>query len=77
MTRGLLKLFILFLIVISMMPLSSCTANNAEELFKAAQLEEIQNNRKHARQLYMEIVKDYPVSEYAEKAESRLLTFGK
>jgi TolA-binding protein len=71
------KLLSALLIAISVITLLSCSGNRAEELFKAAQLEEIQNNRKHARQLYMEIVKDYSVSEYAEKAESRLLTFGK
>lgn len=71
------KLFIPLLIVISMITFLSCSGNRAEELFKAAQFEEIQNNREHARKLYMEIVTDYPVSEYAEKARDRLLTFGK
>jgi len=72
-----LKLFMPLLIVISISTLSSCSGNRAEELFKTAQFEEIQSNRKHARQLYMEIVKDYPVSEYAEKARDRLIDFGK
>jgi TolA-binding protein len=53
------------------MPLS-CSSNQAEELFETAQFEELQNNREHARQLYEDIMKNYPESDYAGKAEDRL-----
>lgn len=61
----------LFIFVCFVMPLS-CSSNQAEELFETAQFEELQNNREHARQLYEDILKKYPESKYAEKAEERL-----
>jgi len=71
------KLFIPVLILISIGALLSCTGHQAEELFKTAQFEELQNNREHARQLYGEIIREYPGSEYAKKAEARLADLGK
>lgn len=50
---------------------SACT-DKAQELFQTAQFEEKQNNREHARQLYEEIVKDYPNSDAAKAADARL-----
>ncbi len=47
-------------------------SGNAEELFETARFEEQQNNRAHARQLYREIIRDFPESEYATKAQERL-----
>jgi TolA-binding protein len=52
--------------------LLSCSSNQAEELFKTAEFEELQNNREHARQLYEDILKNYPESDYAGKAADRL-----
>ena len=52
--------------------LSGCTGDSAKEMFETAQFEERQNNRTHARQLYEAIIKDYPNSEYAQKASERL-----
>jgi hypothetical protein len=52
--------------------LAGCGGDKAEELFGTAQFEEKQNNQEHARQLYEEIVKDYPTSETAKKAAERL-----
>ena len=41
-------------------------------MYDTAKFEELQNNKEHARELYEEIVKKYPKSEYAKKAEERL-----
>jgi TolA-binding protein len=71
------RLFIPFLMAISMITLSSCSGNQADELFKTAQFEELQNNREHARKLYGEIIRKYPGSEEAKKAEDRLAELGK
>jgi hypothetical protein len=51
---------------------TACAENNAEDLFKTAQFEELQNNREHAEILYKEILANYPDSEYSKKAEKRL-----
>lgn len=42
------------------------------ELYDTAQFEELQKNKKHAAELYEEIIKKYPDSEYAKKAKERL-----
>lgn len=52
--------------------LSGCSGDKAAELYDTAKFEELQNNREHAVQLYEEIVKKYPESEYAQKAGQRL-----
>jgi TolA-binding protein len=51
---------------------TGCTGNKAKELFETAQLEELQNNPEHARQLYGEIITTYPETEYAKKARERM-----
>jgi TolA-binding protein len=43
-----------------------------ETLFNNAQFEELQNNHEHARELYNEIIKKHPDSEFALKATERL-----
>jgi len=62
----------IFLLILILPVVIACTGGNGEELFKTAQFEELQNNNEHARQLYEEIIKKYPESEYAIKASSRL-----
>lgn len=52
--------------------LSGCPGNQAQELFETAQFEEKQNNQAHARELYEQIVNQYPGSEAAKKAHERL-----
>lgn len=52
--------------------LFACSSDHAKELFETAKFEELQNNKKHAMELYEEIIKDYPKSEYAIMAEERL-----
>ncbi len=66
------KILVLSLIIICAPVLLSCSAENAKELYKTAEFEELQNNRDHANKLYSEIVEKYPESEYAEKARKKL-----
>ncbi|UCD36628.1 MAG: tetratricopeptide repeat protein [Nitrospiraceae bacterium] len=60
------------LAITGLITLAACTGHQAEELFKTAEFEELQNNREHARQLYEEIIQKYPESDYARKADARL-----
>jgi hypothetical protein len=48
----------------------------AGELYETAQFEELQNNTRHARELYQEIVTKYPDSPEAPKAKERLQALG-
>ncbi len=57
--------------------LLSCSADRAVELFETAQFEELQNNNEHARQIYKDIITNYPKSDSAKKAEERLTVIGK
>jgi len=52
--------------------ISACSGSGGKELFDTAKFEELQNNTQHATELYEEILKKYPKSEYAKKAEERL-----
>ncbi len=65
------------LMLICAVSLLSCSADKAAELFETAQFEELQNNDAHARQIYEDIVKQYPDSGFAAKAEERLAAMGK
>jgi TolA-binding protein len=51
--------------------LSGC-GEGAKELLDTAQLEELQNNRTHARELYQEIADRYPGTAEAKTAAERL-----
>ena len=70
--RGVMGQMIGVLTIILTMALSACSGNGGQQLFDAAKLEELQDNREHARQLYQEIVDQYPETEYARKAQKRL-----
>jgi len=65
------------LVFVCAFSLLSCSADKAAELFETAQFEELQNNNEHARQIYDDIVKKYPESHSAKKAEERLTAIGK
>jgi TolA-binding protein len=52
--------------------LSGCSGNGAQQIFDTAKLEELQDNHEHAKQLYQEIIDNYPESEYAKRARERL-----
>lgn len=64
-------LFFVFITVFAFC-LSGCSGNSASELFETAKFEELQNNKEHATQLYEEIIKKYPDSDFAKKAKERL-----
>jgi outer membrane protein assembly factor BamD (BamD/ComL family) len=67
-----MKKRMLVIMIIAVIALSSCSGDNASELFETAKFEELQNNKKHAMQLYEDIIKKYPQSEFADKAKERL-----
>ncbi|KAF0219524.1 MAG: hypothetical protein FD174_1984 [Geobacteraceae bacterium] len=60
------------MLVLAALITGGCAGDKGKELFETAQFEEKQGNRPHAVQLYAEIVKKYPGSELAKKAEERL-----
>jgi outer membrane protein assembly factor BamD (BamD/ComL family) len=62
----------LVFVALLILTVGGCTSDNAQALFDTAQLEERQNNPKHAKELYQEIITKYPKSEHARKAEERL-----
>lgn len=66
------KIVLLLLAVTFGIVLTGCSADKGKELFETAQFEEKQRNIPHATQLYEEIVRKYPGSELAKKAEARL-----
>jgi len=43
-----------------------------KQLFETAQFEELQNNQRHARELYERIIQTHPDSDFAKKAALRL-----
>ncbi len=49
-----------------------CSDKKAREKYETAQFEELQKNYVHARELYKEIIKKYPESEYSKDAAERL-----
>jgi outer membrane protein assembly factor BamD (BamD/ComL family) len=48
-----------------------CGGESPESLFGTAQFEEKQTNFTHAKELYQEIIKEHPDSEWAKKARER------
>ena len=72
-----MKLIFVLVAVICTVSFLSCSADKASDLFETAQFEELQNNNEHARKIYEDIVKKYPKSDTARKAEERLTAMGK
>ena len=72
MKRVFVKTCIIIAALICLMTFAACSGNSAEEIFKTAQFEELQNNKEHAEQLYNEIIHKYPDSEYADRAKERI-----
>jgi outer membrane protein assembly factor BamD (BamD/ComL family) len=67
-----MKQVVLLSLLLFAFTLSACTGDGGKQLYETAKFEEVQNNREHARELYEEIVKKHPGSEYAKKAAERL-----
>ncbi len=61
-----------FLAIVLIVLISGCSGGNAKELFETAKFEELQNNKAHATELYEEVIRKYPKSDYALKAQERL-----
>ena len=49
-----------------------CGGESPESLFGTAQFEEKQTNFTHAKELYQQIIRDHPDSEWAKQAKERL-----
>ncbi|MDT8316756.1 MAG: hypothetical protein RQ824_02050 [bacterium] len=67
-----MKYFKIILFCFFLLSITACGGSGAKELYETAQFEELQNNHKHAIQLYEEIVRDYPGSEFAKKSGDRI-----
>jgi TolA-binding protein len=67
-----MKKMILTVLLFASLAIVGCSGDSAEDLFDTAQLEELQNNPDHARQLYQKIVSEHPDSGFAQKARERL-----
>ena len=65
---------ILIITMVCMAALGGCTGDKGKQIYDTAQFEEKQHNNEHARQLYEELVKKYPGTEFAAKATERLQT---
>jgi len=52
--------------------LLSCSGDKAKDLLETAEFEERQMNLPHAKQLYEDVIRLYPTSKEAEKAQARL-----
>lgn len=63
---------IIWVIVCLALIIGGCSGDSAKELFETAELEVLQNNPKHAQQLYQELLQEYPDSPYAAQAKERL-----
>ncbi len=68
-----MKRFCASILIMLALFVSGCSSDKAAELYDTAQFEEKQNNPDHASKLYEEILKKYPDSTFAKKAEERLL----
>jgi TolA-binding protein len=49
----------------------ACT-EGPEGMFETAQFEELQHNEEHAAEIYEELIRKHPESDYARRAEERL-----
>jgi outer membrane protein assembly factor BamD (BamD/ComL family) len=66
------RLCALMLAGLLLLPAQGCNGSDAESLYEIAQLEEQQNNRVHARELYEQIIEEFPKSDYAARARECL-----
>ena len=63
-------------LVVLVVLLAGC-GGGAGSLLETAQFEELQQNKTHARQLYEQILREYPSSPEATTARERLAAFDK
>jgi len=67
-----MKRMILILVAIAALTLAGCLGDTVKEVFETAQLEELQSNYDHAKELYRNIIEKHPESTYAAKAREKL-----
>jgi outer membrane protein assembly factor BamD (BamD/ComL family) len=67
-----MKNWLAFFVIAFALAVAGCSDKKAREKYETAQFEELQKNYVHARELYQEIIKKYPESEYAKEASQRL-----
>lgn len=67
-----MKQLIRILLVIAALGIFGCSGETDKEMFETAQLEELQKNEDHAKQLYRKLIETYPESTYATEARDRL-----
>jgi len=59
-------------LTIALLTVSGCGGDQPKEILETAEFEERQHNEAHAKQLYEEILREYPSSREAETARARL-----
>jgi outer membrane protein assembly factor BamD (BamD/ComL family) len=67
--RGLLRTALILSLML--VALTACSSGPME-LYETARFEEKQGNYEHAAELYEEIIKKYPASEFTPQAKERL-----
>jgi len=63
---------IMILTMFAALMIGGCSGENAKEIFETAQLEELQKNHAHAKELYRKLIQKHPESAYAAKAREKL-----
>ena len=64
------------MVVLFFVLLVGCGGESPDSLFETAQFEEKQTNFTHAKELYHQIIRDHPDSEWAKKAKERFDALG-
>ena len=64
-------------ILVLLMSTSACGPDQASHMLETAQFEERQTNKAHAKELYEDIVRQYPDSPAAKTARTRLAELAK
>ncbi len=61
----------LFIVTSLFSLVAGCGGESPESVFATAQFEEKQTNFKHAKELYQQIIREHPDSDWAKKAKER------
>ena len=66
-----------WVILILFVSTSACGPDQASQMLETAQFEERQTNKAHAKELYEDIIRQYPDSPAAKTARTRLAELAK
>ena len=69
--------FLTWVILVLLMSTSACGPDQASHMLETAQFEERQTNKAHAKELYEDIIRQYPDSPAAKTARTRLAELAK